>query len=254
MKFTQKSFVPIVILLVSVLYAQQGVRAQAAARIGVFEPVEAAPGVTVEVPVRVEGAEALYAVDIELRFDPALLSAEDADPASPGIQLGIADFLDPGLVLINEVDNQQGIAHFVMTQVNPSEPKYGSGNLLVLYLKGLKAGESALTVTSLQISDRSGSEIPSAGANSTFNVTETASAVSATAIPVVNPTSVQWIPTQGDANQPEGEKNQQFIPMVEAEDAAAESGTSSWLAENWWIVIAAIVVVVGLGFYLYRTR
>lgn len=259
MKITHKSFILFFILLVSMPFARGDASAQAVTQIGVFEPVTAAPGAVVEVPVQVEDAAALYAIDIEIHFDPAVVTAEDADPANPGIQLGIAGFLEPGLVLYNEVDNQQGIAHFVMTQVNPSEPKNGSGILLVMYLKALKTGQSEITVSKLQISDRSGNEIPSSGVNSTLKVEAAAPAVKATAIPVVNPTEIQWIPEPGateasTSNQQEAETSQQFIPMVEAEEAAAESGTSSWLAENWWVVLAAVLVVAGLGFYLYRAK
>ncbi|MHB1338879.1 MAG: cohesin domain-containing protein [Bellilinea sp.] len=260
MRIAPKYLILFIILLVSIPFARGSAAAQAVTQIGVFEPITAATGVVVEVPVRVQDAVELYAIDIEIRFDPALLAAEDADPATPGIQLGFAGFLDPGLVLYNEVDNQQGTAHFVMTQVNPSEPKNGSGILLVLYLKGMTTGQSDITVSNVQISDRSGNEIPSSGVNSTLKVEASAPAVQPTAIPVLNPTEIQWIPGAAASEVPDSnpqqasETSQQFVPLIEAEEAAAEPGKPSWLAENWWMVLAAVLLVTGLVFYLYRAR
>lgn len=260
MKILHKSFILIVVLTLVLAAAPETARAQAVTRIGVFGPVTVGLGQVVEAPVSVEGAEGLYAVDIELRFDPAAAQAEDADPASPGIQLGIAGFLDPGLVLYNEVDNQLGIAHFVMTQVNPSEPKSGSGILLVLYLKGLQEGESALTVSSLQLSDRGGLEILSEGANSTLTVSASGPAVKATAIPVANPTEVQWIPGQasseeaGAAQEASGESQQQFMPMVKAEGADGQTESRSWLTDTWWAALVVVVLAAGFVFYRYRRK
>lgn len=253
MKILHKSFILIFVLILALSAAPQTARAQAATRIGVFEPVTVGLGQVVEAPVSVEGAEALYAVDIELRFDPALAQAEDADPASPGVQLGLAGFLDPGLVLYNEVDNQQGTAHFVMTQVNPSEPKSGSGILLVLYLKGIQAGESALTVSSVQLSDRGGIEIPSEGVNATLTVSTTGPAVKATAIPVANPTDVQWILGQTATAEPSAGV-QQFIPMVGADPAGETAKETTWLGNYWWVLLVVGLAAVGLVIYRYRSR
>lgn len=252
MKILHKSFI-LIFGLILTLAAAHTVRAQAATRVGVFEPLTVGLGQVVEAPVSVESAEGLYAVDIELRFDPALAQAEDADPASPGVQLGLAGFLDPGLVLYNEVDNQQGTAHFVMTQVNPSEPKSGSGILLVLYLKGTQEGESALTVSSLQLSDRGGLEIPSEGVNATLTVSKTGPAVKATAIPVANPTGVQWIPGQTATTETTA-GTQQFIPMVGADPAGETAEEATWLGNYWWVLLAIGLAAVGLVIYRYRRK
>ena len=81
-----------------------GAQSSQPAQVGVLTPLEAAPGTLVEVPVSIADATELYAIDFELQFDPAILSAEDADPNTPGIQVGFGQFLDAGLVLFNEVD------------------------------------------------------------------------------------------------------------------------------------------------------
>ena len=282
MRSVSKFIIILLCLLSLALPAQSAARAQAEMRIGVFEPLTTTPDAVVEVPVRVEGAVELFAVDLEIRFDPAVAIAEDADPSSPGVQMGLANFLDPGLVLYNEVDNGQGVARFVMTQVNPSEPKSGSGILLVLYLRGVQAGQSALTVASVLASDRAGLEIPVQGVNATLTVAASAPSVQATAtpIPVVNPTEMMWIPTLAPsptpqpttalqaATLPAGSSTrkaptplasatafEQFIPAVEQETGAqAQAESTPWLVKNWWIVLAAALVAAGLGYYLYRTR
>jgi len=254
-------------------------QAGSTARIGVFAPLTIAPDAAVEVPIQVENVTDLYAIDIELSFDPQIATASDADPGSPGVQMGLGSFLDPGLLLYNEVDNARGIAHFVMTQVNPSDPKSGSGILLVLYLKGLSEGTTNLTVTNLQIADRFGVEIPSSRADSTLTVKGSAPPVQATAVPVVNPTEMIRIPTLAPTVTPlptvvrattvpstaaeqvvptaEATGQKQYIPAIEAGQAqnpGSESAKTLWLLKNWWIVLAAALVVAGLGIYLYRTR
>lgn len=279
MRNVTKAFIFILVLFSFALAGLQPARAQAGAQIGVLQPLTAVSDVLIEVPIQVVDVTDLYAVDLELTFDPRVATAEDADPASPGVQLGIGSFLDAGLVLYNEVDNQQGIARFVMTQVNPSEPKSGSGIVVVLYLKGVQVGKSALLITNVQLADRTGVEIPSSGVNSTLTVAATGPSVSTTAIPVVNPTAVVWLPTPAltQASQASLEpqpiiqtsptvpsesptlqatqvEQKQFIPAVAADEGPAKPQVTSWLVEHWWIVLIAAGLVAGLGIYLYRTR
>lgn len=279
MRNVTEAFIFVLILFVFVLSGPQPARAQAGVQVGVVEQLTTVPDTVVEVPIQVIDVTGLYAVDIELSFDPSVVTAEDADTANPGVQLGIGNFLDAGLVLYNEVDNQQGIARFVMTQVNPSEPKSGSGVLVVLYLKGVQVGKSALLMTNVQLADRTGVEIPASGVNSTLTVAATGPTVRATAIPVVNPTAVVWLPTPELTQAPQASREpqptmetsqtvptqeltlqvnptaqKQFIPAVAAGESAAEPQVTSWLVEHWWIVLIAAGLVAGLGIYLYRTR
>lgn len=274
-----KAFIFVLVLFSFVFEGPQPARAQDGVQVGVLEMLTTVPDTVVEVPIQVIDVTGLYAVDIELTFDPSVVTAEDADPASPGVQLGIGNFLDAGLVLYNEVDNQQGIARFVMTQVNPSEPKSGSGVLVVLYLKGVQVGKSALLMTNVQLADRTGVEIPAGGVNSTLTVATTGPTVRATAIPVVNPTAVVWLPTPAITQAPQASREpqpitetgqtvptqeltqqvnptaqKQFIPAVAAGESAAEPQVTSWLVKHWWIVLIAAGLVAALGIYLYRTR
>ncbi len=176
--------------------------AQSGGQVGVFDEQLLAPGARVEVPIEIRGAVDLYAIDIELSFDPAMLSAEDADPSMDGVQPALGTFLDAGLLLFNNIDLETGIVRFVMSQVNPSEPKSGDGILLVLYLVGKTAGESFLTVNSVTLSDRMGNELPSSGVGAMITVAEDAPVVTSTSVPVQEPTGVIVVPTLAATNTP----------------------------------------------------
>ncbi len=176
--------------------------AQSGAQVGVFDGYQLAPGARVEVPIEIRGAVDLYAIDIELSFDPAMLSAEDADPSMDGVQPALGTFLDAGLLLFNNIDLETGVVSFVMSQVNPSEPKSGDGILLVLYLVGKTAGESFLRVNNITLSDRFGNELPASGVGAMITVAEDAPVVTSTSIPVQEPTGVIVVPTLAATNTP----------------------------------------------------
>ena len=63
-----------------------------------------------EVVIAIEDADDLYAIDISIAFDADLLQVRDSNPQQSGTQLGFGTFLDPGLVVTNEVDNEEGSA------------------------------------------------------------------------------------------------------------------------------------------------
>jgi len=118
---------------------------------GVMEPAVVAPGATVQVPVAVKDVEGLYAVDFSLEYDPTIVQLVDADAIQPGIQAGLGTFLDPGLLVFNTADNQKGEYRFVMSQYNPSLPKSGEGNIVVLTFKGISTGESNIHFTGVEL-------------------------------------------------------------------------------------------------------
>ena len=169
--------------------------AQTSAQVGVFQAYEIQPGARVEIPIEIRNVQDLYAVDLEIHFDPRILTFEDADPQMDGIQPALGTFLDAGMVLYNTVDPEAGIIRFVMTQVNPSEPKSGRGVLIVLYAVGAAEGESTLEVVRADLSTREGIAIPSELVENNVKVAANAPEIEATPIPVQNPTSVIVIPT-----------------------------------------------------------
>jgi len=186
---------PLLLLCISFFLSMQAGSAQSGARVGVFEDLQIRPGAIVEVPVDIRDVIDLYAYDIELSFDPEFLDFDDADPNKNGIQAGIGTFLDPGVTLVNQIYYEDGLVHVMLNQINPSEPKSGSGNLLVLYLTGLKTGQTTLEVTRVELSTRYGEAIAVSGEDAEIEIVSGAPIVTATNIPVIDPIEITEIPT-----------------------------------------------------------
>ncbi len=118
-------------------------------------------GETVEMVVEVAEVQGLYGFDLQLVFDPQILEVVDADHARDGVQVQQGDFLDMGFIARNETDNQSGRIWFVMTQLNPSEAKSGTGALIVLQFRSRQSpGETLVEITHIQLANRDGVEIP----------------------------------------------------------------------------------------------
>lgn len=185
------------ILLTTILFLMLPtlVSAQATARAGLLNAMEIRPGVEVEIPIEIERVVDLYGIEIELKFDPAFWEFRDADPRREGIQPAIGTFLDPGMTLFNIIDPQTGRIHLVMSQVNPSVGKSGKGNIMVLYATPLKTGVTQIEVSKVELSTRDGVAIEVEGVNGEVTIKSEAPQVTATSIPVVDPTQIIIIPT-----------------------------------------------------------
>ena len=241
--------------------------AQTSAQVGVFQAYEIQPGARVEIPIEIRNVQDLYAVDLEIHYDPRILTFEDADPQMDGIQPALGTFLDAGMVLYNTVDPEAGIIRFVMTQVNPSEPKSGSGVLIVLYAVGAAEGESTLEVVRADLSTREGVAIPSELVENSVKVAASAAEIQATPIPVQNPTSIIVIPTlaptaiptatpQPTATKPAQTQTAVFTAVVGAvasptvAPVAAEQASGFSLAQNWWVLLIVAAAIIGVVIYL----
>ena len=196
--------------------------AQSGTQAGVFENRQIRPGVLVEVPVEIRDVTDLYAFDIEISFDPDYLEFDDADPNKAGIQPGFGTFLDPGVTIINTIDPEEEVIHVVMSQINPSEPKSGSGNLLVLYLTGLKTGQTTLEVTKVELSTRYGEAIPVSGVDAEIEIVSGAPFMTATNIPVIDPIEIMEIPTLNPSQIPPTP-----TPMPSATPMPTQSATAT---------------------------
>jgi hypothetical protein len=116
-------------------------------------------GETVDVALRVENVRNLYGAQLDLHFDPARLTVQDADPATEGIQVALRNFLRPDFVVVNEADNEAGTLRLAFTQVSPSAPVEGSGDLAVVTFAGVGSGSAALTLGQVILADMDGQEI-----------------------------------------------------------------------------------------------
>jgi hypothetical protein len=131
----------------------------------------------VTVGIEVQDVQNLYGFDIRFSFDPDAVQVVDADAQTGGVQLALGTFLDAGFVLVNQVDNDAGTGRFAMTQVNPSTPKSGSGNILVVTLRGQPAGlnrTTPLTLENVILANDLSQEIPARAENGTVRVLQNA--------------------------------------------------------------------------------
>jgi hypothetical protein len=258
----------LVLLTFLLVIPLQMTAAQAEARVGVFTAYAAPLQTRLEVPIEVRGVQNLYAIELEMTYDPAILAVEDADPATEGIQPALGTFLDAGMVLFHTVDPQAGVVHFVMTQVNPAEPKSGDGIILVVYFVTQGEGTSPLTVSNVTLSDRDGTAIPASLVSSQVEVAAGNPTPQATSIPVQNPTALIIIPTMAPTatpeptplptatTQPSAEVVQPTQPAAGQQNSAAtpegpvgftevddnSGGQLPWV----WLAVLAAVIAVGL--------
>ena len=261
----------ITFVLLAVLCAAAPASAQQGARVGVFADLEIPLNERVEVPVEVRDVSELYAVDLTIRFDPAVLQVEDANPDQAGIQPGLATFLDAGMTLFNEVDNESGTVRFVMSQINPSEGKSGDGNLLVLYFVGKQAGTSSVSVEAVEFSNRFGEAIPVSGVDAQIVVSASAPEVVATSIPLQDQAQIIVIETLMPTAIPTA--TPAATAVVEATEAAAvaaieptaevevaaevdpEGEQAPEEQENgslWWLIALPLVIIVGAVLFFRR--
>jgi hypothetical protein len=138
-----------------------------------FSPAssEVAAGEIFEVAVEVVNVQEIYGFSVAFTFDPSVLQVQDADPTLAGVQVGFGTLLEPGVVIVNNVDNVNGTVEFAMTQLNPSTPKNGTGNLIVISFLGGTAGqESPLELVFVQLAAPRGVEIPAEALSGTVQI------------------------------------------------------------------------------------
>lgn len=240
--------------------AQDGI-----AEVGVFEPLEVSPDSTIQVPVSIRNVNELYGIDITMQFDSEILEVVDMNTAMDGIQVGLGQFLDPGLLLFNNADNDDGSIRFTMSQYNPSEPKSGEGILLIITFKGIGEGQSPLTISSVLLSTGEGVEIPSTGIDSILTVKQDALIQDSTyevaneegllLIPTITPTPIPTsVPTQSATqaivNVPEPTKAVSST-TIPGDNALQDGNKGYFLVNNWWIVLLLLIGVIGAGVFFY---
>ena len=97
-----------------------------------------------EVTVEVTGAESIFAVEVSLTFDPAIVQVVDADPEEEGVQVELGGLIEADFVVLNEADNEEGEVRVAYSQLAPAEPADGDGDLLTITFQAGEAGGDAL--------------------------------------------------------------------------------------------------------------
>jgi hypothetical protein len=110
-------------------------------------------GQPVTVDILAQDVSNLYGLEIHLRFDPATMRLEDADPDQDGVQLTPGSLLDPtqGFIVANQADNQAGTAVFAITLINPAPPVEGSGLVAQATLVPLQPGPLRLDLENAKL-------------------------------------------------------------------------------------------------------
>lgn len=216
-------------------------------------------GLTGTVLIQVRSVSDLYGADVQLSFDPQVIEVVDADPSTGGLQVQAGDFLAPGFLIRNTADNEAGTVWYAMTQLNPSQPKSGSGTLIIVTFRGKKeGGSSEIVIESATLATRWGETIPLILENGRVQVV---SADQAPPTPTTAPTGKPplTMPTATPIPQPAGptatpiREAPTVMSTPQSPQPPAQTQSSSWmrvLALAIVVVIAALAVVM---FALPRT-
>ncbi len=123
-------------------------------------PLSLGVGGISEVTLSVTDVEDLYAVEVHLRFDPAILDIVDAEGRTDGVRVTDGSLLDVGFSVVNAVDNLVGSMDYAVTQMPPTRAVSGSGDLLRFVVKGEAPGVTTLKVESIILASSKGAAIP----------------------------------------------------------------------------------------------
>jgi hypothetical protein len=218
-----------ILTLLSLLLSAGSVSAQDPATV-LFEPEHPAVEADeeIEVDVEVRDAEALFGVEITLKFDPEAVQVVDADPEADGVQVELGGLLEAEEVETNEVDNEEGEIRVAYGQQTPTEPADGDGVLLTLTLEGAGGGDAGLEFETVVLLREDGSEqevtwegmetpTPTATEQETPEETETAEATE-TEEPEPTPTEEETpepeTPTETATLEPTDEPTEEPTPTV----------------------------------------
>jgi hypothetical protein len=112
------------------------------------------------VEIHVNNADDLYGLHLALKFDPLLLRVQDLVPEKQGVQIAPGALPAPDFTVRNQVDNEQGMIEYAVTQLNPREPAHGDGVVAVIQFQGVDSGVSSLTLLYAKLSNPDGLEMP----------------------------------------------------------------------------------------------
>ena len=113
----------------------------------------------------------LYGYQLDLYFDAEVVQLSGfVKDGVEGMILG--DFLSPDFVVSNEIDNAFGVVYLALTQVNPTPPRSGSGELARATVLGISAGISEFSFESAILADSNGNSLERRLQNCTLSVVE----------------------------------------------------------------------------------
>lgn len=112
-----------------------------------FEPatLQLAPQATSTMKLMVTGISNLYAFDIFINYDPAVVTLLDADPDTAGVQVALGSALTGKQFFMAENKVSDGVIRLSGTLIAPETPLTGDSDLFTLNWQGQTQGQTALT-------------------------------------------------------------------------------------------------------------
>ena len=121
--------------------------------------VQTDTGTVTRLDIQVDNVTNLVAAEVEFRFNPAILQAQDSNPNQDGIQMEPNESFLSGFI-VNKVDNTTGVATYAVTQLAPFEPVSGSGILASISFQAVAQGTSDIPFETVILSNENVQQIP----------------------------------------------------------------------------------------------
>jgi len=129
-----------------------------------------AVGMTTTMDIEIQGASNLYGAEVHISYDPTILTVEDADAGTFGVQIGVGTFPFPDYVASNSVDTVAGTIVLATNQVEPRPPAAGTGIMGTITFRALSLGTSPVTFASVDLSDSDALPLPAASLDGSVEV------------------------------------------------------------------------------------
>jgi hypothetical protein len=110
------------------------------------------------VSAQIENVKDLVGVQLRIAYNPVILDVQDADAATDGIQVTPGNFLTPDFVAENAV--YSGTINTTYLQLPPRQAITGTGQLIAFTVTALAAGETPLSLNTVNLADSKGQPIP----------------------------------------------------------------------------------------------
>lgn len=203
------------------------------------EPAElqVQPGQEFDLDLAVYGVTELYAVEVQLVFEPGYLEVIDQDPVVIGPQVTIdTSFLKPDFVLENNADNFAGVIDVAYNQLPPSAAATGDGVLLRLRLRALTAGTVYVKLGGAVFAREDSTRMPVSSRAAEIRIGDSAPTeptATQTATPTFTPEAPTETPTPPSTATPvvtDTPEPTATLPALEASPTAEEALTATPVA------------------------
>ncbi len=151
----------LLLFLFSLPFNTASAEAQAALSISPFATTLQV-GQSATLSVRITDAKDLYAYDITLRYDPALVEITSIENSS---------FLQGGFTAAQILDKTAGTAQLAFTSIPPFTAQSGSGDLATFKVKAKTGGSARISIENIQLLQKDATAIVASSTTGTVTVT-----------------------------------------------------------------------------------